>query len=109
YPHPRMQKDSISIQPRLFRNGRGLKYAGAIHEQLVTADGQVAQPGITLTAMITHHGGVDDPQAVVRRRERNLRILLQTLEHYPDDIRARFYAGLTCFEGEDWSGARSHL
>src|SRR5205807_1376591 len=109
YPHPRMEKDSISIQPRLFRNGRGLRFAGAIHEQLVTADGRVAQPEVTVSALITHRADIDDAEAVARRRERNLRILLRTLEQDPADIRARFYAGLTCFENEDWSAALAPL
>jgi tetratricopeptide (TPR) repeat protein len=109
YPHPEMQHDSVSIQPRLFRNHRGFRYDGAIHEQLVSADGQLAQPEVTLTATIYHHGAIEGPGATRRRRERNSRILERVLEREPEDGRSRFYLGLTHFEGEAWSEAIPHL
>jgi tetratricopeptide (TPR) repeat protein len=105
YPSPSMQRDSVSVQPRLFRNGRGLHFEGAIHERLVTRDGRLAEPDIILTATIYHHGAIDGPSATARRRERNGRILTRVLEREPDDLRSRFYLGLTHFEGERWSDA----
>jgi tetratricopeptide (TPR) repeat protein len=109
YPHPEMQRDSVSVQPRLFRNHRGLRFAGAVHEQLVHADGRMALPDVTLTATIYHHGAIEGPGATARRRERNSRILKRVLEQDPADLRARFYLGLTLFEGEAWRDAVVHL
>jgi tetratricopeptide (TPR) repeat protein len=109
YPHPEMQRDSVSVQPRLFRNHRGLQFAGAIHEQLVDAQGRIATPDVTLTATIYHHGAIDGPGATERRRVRNRRILEHVLESDPNDVRARFYLGLTLFEGEAWRDAVPHL
>lgn len=108
YPYPDMNRDSVTIQPRLFRNGRGLRYEGAIHERLVTADGQAARPEVTVTAIHYHHG-IDSRAALAGRLERNLAILLRSLECDPDDIRLRYYAGITYLEQEEWSEAIPHL
>jgi len=43
YPYPGLGRDSVSVGPRLWRNGRGLCYESPIHEKLVTADGQKIQ------------------------------------------------------------------
>jgi tetratricopeptide (TPR) repeat protein len=109
YPHPEMQRDSVSVQPRLFRNRRSLRFVGAIHEQLADEHGQPAQPDVTLTATIYHHGAIDGPGATQRRRVRNRRILERVLEADPEDTRARFYLGLTLYEGEAWREAAPHL
>jgi tetratricopeptide (TPR) repeat protein len=108
YSYPGMSRDSVSVQPRLFRNGRGLHYEGAIHERLVRADGQPAQPAVTLT-VTHHHHGIDSREAVFGRHARNLPILLRSLEQDPDDIRTLYYVGTTHFEKEEWDQAVSYL
>ena len=49
------------------------------------------------------------PGATARRRERNSRILLRVLERDPENLRNRFYLGLTHFEAERWDDAIPHL
>ena len=108
YPYPGLEKDSVSILPRLWRNGRGLRYEGAIHEKLVTADGQTAQADETLTVTHCHHG-IDGMETLAGRHERNLPILLRTLERSPNDPRTLYYIGITHYERAAWNEAVPYL
>lgn len=108
YPYPGLERDSVSIVPRLWRNGRGLRYEGAIHEKLVTADGQTAPADVTLTVTHCHHG-IDGRETLEGRHERNLPILLRTLERSPGDPRILYYVGITHYERAAWSEAVPYL
>ena len=89
-PTPSGLETSIE-HPRLYRNGLGLHYAGAAHEQLVFADGSPALPQLATGISAYHHGYMVDEAAMQARRERNLQILHETLAEQPGDWQAMFF------------------
>lgn len=109
YPYPGMESDGVSIQPRLFRNGRGIHFEGAIHEQVTRADGTTASPGHILACTIFHHGAIEGADALERRHARNIRILEKTVAVQPDNCLALMYAGLTCYEMQEWEQSIVHF
>jgi tetratricopeptide (TPR) repeat protein len=76
--------------PRLFRKAPGVRYAGAIHEQLV-------HPGraMPLAVRILHHGYDGDPAALQAKFARNLRILEAGLGAAPEDPVLRYHLAQT--------------
>jgi tetratricopeptide (TPR) repeat protein len=108
YPYPGVDRDSVSVHPWLFKNGRGLRFSGAIHEVLVRADGAPARPEVTLPVTLHHHG-IDTAEAAERRAHRNVPMLRAAVARDPRDVRIRFYLGLSLMEAEAWDEAASHL
>lgn len=108
YAYPGKRRAGLTVQPRLFRNGRGLRFVSPVHERLEHADGSPARAEIVLNAVMLHHG-IDGTATATGRQERNLRILEPYVEAHPEDARARFYAGSILLEQEQWSAAVPHF
>ncbi|MEZ4300030.1 MAG: glycosyltransferase [Polyangiaceae bacterium] len=80
--------------PRVLRSSARWRFKGAVHEILQHPDRsppRVRIPGVK----IFHH---PDPQAIARsheRRERDIRLLTESLQRDPNDSRAAFYLAMT--------------
>jgi tetratricopeptide (TPR) repeat protein len=92
-PHGSHTGMSIIDHPRLFRRDRGLRFAGAVHEQVVWPDGTAAAAEVATGVTVYHHGYVEGDDPMAERDERNLRILLRRVETHPDDAWAQFNLG----------------
>lgn len=92
-PHGANTGMSLIDHPRLFRRDRGLRFAGAVHEQVVWPDGTPAGPDVATGVVVHHHGYVEGDDPMVERDERNLRILRRRVENEPDDVWAQFNLG----------------
>lgn len=78
--------------PRLFRNGVGARYAGAVHECVLPSlagKGRIVHADLT----IQHDGYLRSPETIRAKALRNLRILLRGLERDPADALAWLQAG----------------
>ncbi|WP_127534745.1 glycosyltransferase family 2 protein [Paenibacillus kobensis] len=83
---------------RLFRADRGIRYAGAIHEQLVlaAADGELRDVDGPLSGLrFTHLGYEPDQLARKRTAERNGRILARLVAEQPDNSFYWYHMGVT--------------
>jgi tetratricopeptide (TPR) repeat protein len=71
---------------RLFRNLKGVRFAGRIHEQILPM-GTIACPGMSI-----YHFGYDlDPETMKRKGKRNARILKQALAVRGEDHVLRYH------------------
>jgi tetratricopeptide (TPR) repeat protein len=78
--------------PRLFRNGAGARYVGAVHECILPSlagKGRVVRADVA----IEHEGYLRSADAVRAKALRNLRILLRGLERDPEDALAWLQVG----------------
>lgn len=89
--------------PRLFRKVPGVRYAGAIHEQLI-------HPGraAALAVRILHHGYAGEPAALQAKFERNLRILEASVAAAPGDPVARYHLAQTLLSRGRFVAALRH-
>ncbi|MHB1159389.1 MAG: tetratricopeptide repeat-containing glycosyltransferase family 2 protein [Chloroflexota bacterium] len=93
---------------RLFRNGLGIGFQGAIHE---TVAPDIARLGLRLsgTGATILHGGYASPEETRRKSERNLAILERELALHPERV------DLLCYRGQcrralgDADGAESDM
>ena len=103
---------------RLFRNGRGIRFYGAIHEHPETGLNQGVEPAVTLTDVHIMHDGYATEAVRRQRLRRNLPLLLRDRECYPQRqmglvFLARDYLHLAKYEWEQHGAltpqARSYL
>lgn len=82
----------VEWQPRLFRNGTGARYVGAVHECILPS---LAGKGRVVHAHVAveHDGYVSSPQTVRAKALRNLRMLLRGLATQPEDALAWLQVG----------------
>jgi len=88
---------------RLFKNGLGLKFEGALHEKL-----NVDKLGLTLARtniVVQHTGYAVDPEVKRRKFRRNSQIIQKMLVADPENLYWRHHLGV-CLAGlEDYAGA----
>ncbi len=89
--------------PRLFRKVPGLRYEGAIHEQLIHPG-----RGAALAVRILHHGYEGEPAALQAKFERNVRILESTVAAAPGDPVARYHLAQTLLSRGRFVAALRH-
>jgi GT2 family glycosyltransferase/tetratricopeptide (TPR) repeat protein/glycosyltransferase involved in cell wall biosynthesis len=101
-----------SYVPRLFRNLPGAYYYGRIHEQifpsLIAASkgwGMATRFG---TAQILHHGYAGEVVKDRNKIERNLHLLRQAVEEYPDDANLAMNLGLELVHSGDLATGLKH-
>lgn len=89
--------------PRLFRKVPGVRFDGAIHEQLI-------HPGraATLAVRILHHGYAGDPAALQPKFDRNLRILEASVAAAPGDPVPRYHLAQTLLSRGRFVAALRH-
>lgn len=78
---------SAEIQTRLFRNDKNIRYIGKIHEQIVGLNGnKIIQADASDDLTIFHTGyGLEREQDIAGKAERNIRLIKEQLELYPDN------------------------
>jgi glycosyltransferase involved in cell wall biosynthesis len=81
--------------PRLFQNGKGIHYSGAIHNQLSTNEGGQLDVEIRSKTSPAHE---KDP-------ERTLRILSKELKKDPLNLRNQYYMARECLRFDDIAGS----
>ncbi len=77
---------------RMFRNGLGIRFEGAIHEK-VTLD--LARLGLCLasTDIVVNHTGYSSAEAIREKSRRNLSVIERELELHPEQVELLFYRG----------------
>jgi len=84
---------------RLFRNGAGIHFRSAIHEQLVDQQGRLIDSAVATGILVHHHGYLESPEAMAERGERNLRMIAAQLEADPRNAYLLFHLGHACLAG----------
>ncbi|WP_053240981.1 glycosyltransferase family 2 protein [Clostridium sp. DMHC 10] len=83
-----------SVYLKLFKNNRGYKYFGRIHEQLNVKDDQINGNGIDSSiAQIIHYGYLGNVIKDREKAKRNLKILRKQLKDNPNDPFVRYNIG----------------
>jgi len=80
---------------RLFRNRPAYRYEGALHEQIqgkVDPDGGARSRFVGIE--INHYGYLDGTTEAKRKKDRNMRIVLEEVRRKPDDAFTLFNAGV---------------
>jgi tetratricopeptide (TPR) repeat protein len=85
----------VNLHQRLFRNNMGIRYEGAVHEQV---DSSLRRAGAVVrhSGIVIRHAGYGMDDARMRLKlERNLDILNKVLAENPDDSISLFHLGET--------------
>jgi len=78
---------------RLFRNGLGFRFEGAVHEQLVDEGGRPVERVVFTGIPVLHHGYLESEDALDERAQRNVRLLAARAAAEPDNPVVLFYLG----------------
>lgn len=95
-------------QIRVFPNRRGILFEGRIHEQPNFSIKRLKIPVLILDTSIIHHG-YNSEEAVLKKLERNKRILEETLRTEPENSLAHFFYGKTLLGLKEEKGAFDYL
>jgi glycosyltransferase involved in cell wall biosynthesis len=93
---------------RLFRNHAHIRFRGAIHEEVVTSIREI--PGSSLASCefaIHHYGYLNEVILRKKKSERNLAIIRNVLQKYPEDILMRYALGTEFYQQGDYEKALS--
>jgi len=85
---------SLVGHPRLFRNGEGIHFQGAVHEQLVDRDGKEIEEAAFTGIPVLHHGYLKSEAATEDRSSRNVRLLSARAAAEPSNAAVLFYLGM---------------
>ena len=93
---------------RLFRNGLGIQFSGAIHE---TVYPDIVYKGLRLgrTDISIQHTGYDSPETIRRKCARNLAMIERQLALHPEHVDLIFYRGQARSPLNDWDGAEADM
>lgn len=92
--YPLNGTDSIyTDQVERFFNRKHFHYEAIIHEQVRTLEGDSHYERVALPLTVEHCGYNGTPEEMLRKAERNNRLLLQMLEENPDDPYLYFQIG----------------
>jgi len=98
--------------PRLFRNAPGVYYYGRIHEQVFPSLVQCARAWEMKTAVgnaeLLHHGYAPEIIKDRNKVERNLHLLRQAVQEFPNDANLQMNLGLELVHSGDLQTALSH-
>jgi tetratricopeptide (TPR) repeat protein len=81
--------------PRLFKNIPGIKFEGAVHEQIIPAFKRLGKVADYCVAVITHLGYAIEGDDEQRKYQRNLDLLLSQVEETPEQFFLHFNLGRT--------------
>ncbi|MBI3090205.1 MAG: glycosyltransferase [Candidatus Tectomicrobia bacterium] len=87
----------MHVAVRMFRNTPGVRFRGAIHEEV-----GVRGEALATSLRIVHTGYRADPQAMRPKLERDRRLLLKSLAAEPANPAYRYYLARTCYLLGDW-------
>ncbi len=95
---------NIALYTLLFRNGRGVKFEGAIHETPTDAAIRRRLTLANTNISIEHRGYFGDSTQLRRKAERNARILRRCISAEPDNLKWRYHLGVSLYQMEDYAG-----
>lgn len=78
---------------RIFRNGRGYRFRGRIHEQIADSIRADRNRIATLALQIDHFGYSPEEDVRKERRQRNVRLLAQEMKEHPERTELLYYLG----------------
>ena len=81
----------INLNPRLFKNKRGIHYEGEVHNQLIFTQGEYHS--ICDSIKIHHYGYLDKMITSKDKRNRNISILKEQIKNNPEYIFSYFNLG----------------
>ena len=81
----------INLNPRLFKNKRGIHYEGEVHNQLIFTQGEYNS--ICDSIKIHHYGYLDKRITSKDKRNRNISILKEQIKNNPEYMFAYFNLG----------------
>lgn len=94
---------------RLFKNGRGFRFTGRIHESVhdsIMARGYgIARSDI----IIDHYGFLKGDKTISEKADKYLSILNKQISQDPEDVRANYYIGRTYKTVQNYDMALHHL
>lgn len=82
---------AVNLNPRLFKNNRGIHYEGEVHNQLINAEGDYN--AVCNEIKIHHYGYIDKRIVSKDKRNRNIYILNGQIKKNPNDGFAYFNLG----------------
>lgn len=74
---------AINLNPRLFKNNRGIHYKGEVHNQLISVEGDYN--AVCNEIKIYHYGYIDKRIISKDKRNRNISILNEQIKTNPND------------------------
>ncbi|MFT8352519.1 glycosyltransferase [Clostridium saccharoperbutylacetonicum] len=74
---------AINLNPRLFKNNRGIHYEGKVHNQLISVEGDYN--AVCKEIKIYHYGYIDKRIISKDKRNRNISILNEQIKKTPND------------------------
>lgn len=88
-----IEKDNIAVNlnPRLFKNNRGIHYEGEVHNQLISSEGDYN--AVCKEIKIYHYGYIDKRIVSKDKRNRNIYILNEQVKKNPNNGFAYFNLG----------------
>ncbi len=102
------EAEGPSYVPRLFRNAPGVFYCGRIHEQVFPSLLPMCKSwGLDIrlgTTRLLHHGYAPEIVQSRQKIERNLRLLRQAVDEWPDDVNLTMNLGLELVRSGDLPG-----
>lgn len=82
---------TVNLNPRLFKNGRGIHYEGEIHNQLIPIKNEY---NIICDSIKIHHYGYLNKRVISKdKRNRNIAILKEQIKKHPESKFASFNLG----------------
>ncbi|RMF02891.1 MAG: glycosyltransferase [Chloroflexi bacterium] len=99
------QSLNIVYHTRLFRNHRNVWFSGAVHENITAA---ILRQGMTVAqtnVTIQHVGYAGGPEVLRQKARRNGQILQRAIGRHPDDLKLRYYLGVSLYQLADYRAA----
>ncbi|MCL4370451.1 MAG: glycosyltransferase [Chloroflexi bacterium] len=98
----------VTEHVRLFRNGLGITFRGAIHESVLPDLQRMGLRSARIDAII-EHTGYESPEALRRKSRRNLEMIEAELSHDRQQVDMIFYRGQSRLHIEDLQGCEADM
>ena len=92
----------ISRGHRLFRNGKGMRFSGTVHEQISPSFPPRCKNAPIAGFVIDHLGYALSEEEMERKQARNLALLEKAKQHDPSDAYVRFTLGQAFLLRKEW-------
>lgn len=95
--------------PRLFRKHHGIRFEGAVHEQITPSILHLGKSILPAKILVQHLGYGQSLEIVREKSQRNIELLRDQLKRNPGDAYARFQLGNTLSVLGEYEAARKEL
>ncbi|ONI46598.1 hypothetical protein AN640_00045 [Candidatus Epulonipiscium fishelsonii] len=99
----------FSYYIKAFKNKNYLRYERAIHELLVNTKQKINDVQLSKEDIILYHDGYNHSEAKQQKLDRNINILLKTIEDNPSDKLSLLYLGREFSSKQDYENAYKYL